>query len=395
MPSPIKESLYTKTVFGLKLALFGNRKVSAQGFALALLLASSLQIMENLIPRIPLFPWMRMGLSYVIILPFLLKFGPGAAFVLLLARNLTAILYGGQPFSTFLIGTSAGAIALLLIGPWVYWTAHKKWLGILGASVILATAFNMAQLGLVKWILIRHAGFYFMIGPMLAWSLLSGTLVAFLVRYSETDLAHMFAIDHGHSHIPAASSKFLSDQPSRNMAFGIGLIALVGLLVGNYYWIQIPAFTLLLWLSKDHGKTLIPAWPFFFYVAYLHLFHTPGEFLFKDWITYEGASLFGINALRLANTILLGRWLSKRFPWKLAEQSKSPYLQGFLLSLPLLTNIFGSSMQFGREIMRKFMSGHRKGILTPAFEAWQSRMEDALRTSEPLENPHEPAVKQQ
>jgi uncharacterized membrane protein len=363
----------------------GRNRATAQIFALSLLVAASLQIMENLVPRIPLFPWMRIGLSYVIILPFLLKYGPIAAFTLLLARNLTAVLYGGQPFSTFLIGSGAGAITLLGMGSLVELLTKRRWLGLMGASIILASTFNLAQLALVKWLLIRHAGFYFMIGPMLAWSILSGGLVAFLVHYSETDFKHLFEMTEKNPATPVVDifsekrqEPALFNLLLENLPFLFGLLTLAGILISNYLWMQIPTAIVLLWLSPDRGKLLLAAWPFFFYVAYLHLFHTPGEFLFRDWITYEGLTQFLVNFLRLANSILLGRWLSKRFPWKLAERSESPYLQGFLISLPLLTNIFGSSMEFGREMIRRLKAGQRKGILSHAFEAWQKKMEIAV-----------------
>src|SRR3954471_10047779 len=133
--------------------------LSARTFALALLVASSLQIMENLLPRFPLFPWMRVGFSYVIILPFLLQYGPRAAFALFIARNLIAIMYGGQPFSTFLISTGSGCFTFLCLGFPVRWAYSRGAAGVLGASVLLATGFNVCQLFLVNVILIRHAGF--------------------------------------------------------------------------------------------------------------------------------------------------------------------------------------------------------------------------------------------
>lgn len=360
-------------------------KVTAQAFALALLVASSLQIMENLVPRVPLFPWMRLGLSYAVILPFLLEYGPVAGFLLLLMRNLTAILYGAQPFSTFLIGSGAGAVSILGLGGLIQWAARRGVLGILGASAVLATTFNMAQLALVKWLLIRHAGFFFLIGPMLAWSLLSGTLVALLIRFSEADLARLFTPTAGS---PGAGDSRGSEAASVPMPdsdlriFLLGLLALISLFFADRIWIQAPALAVLLLLSPDRGKLLIAAWPFFFYIAWLHLFHTPGEYLFRDWVTYEGLGRFASNALRLANTLLLGRWLSRKFPWKLAERSESPYLQGFLLSLPMLANMFESSLEFGREMGRRLLAGQRRGILTPAFEAWRARMEAAARPSE-------------
>src|SRR5262245_15899678 len=77
-------------------------------FALCLLMCASLQIMENLLPRIPVFPWLKLGLSYVIVLPFLLRFGAMAAASLLLGRNLLTLIFAGQALTTFLVGTASG-----------------------------------------------------------------------------------------------------------------------------------------------------------------------------------------------------------------------------------------------------------------------------------------------
>ena len=365
------------------------KRITPQTFALALLMATSFQIMENLLPRIPLFPWMRLGLSYVIILPFLIHFGALPAFLLLLARNLISVLYGGQPFSTFLISSSAGAITFLGIGFVVQKLVQKKGLGMMGASILLAAVFNMAQLALVKWILIQHTGFYFFMGPMLAWSLFSGILVAMIIHYSKNELAELLEIselaplqntldqpaDPVFQNPQSEMNHSLSEKNSTRI-FWFGLLGLVGLFIGSHLYIQLTALSILLLISKDKGKLLLAAWPFFIYLAWLHLFNTPGQYLYKDWITVEGLNHFSLNALRLANTILLGRLLSKHFPWKWAEGSKSPYLQGFLLSLPLLPEIFSLSLEFGREMFRRLRRGEREGFLSHAFEAWRIKLEN-------------------
>jgi len=85
-------------------------------FAGALLAASGLQLVELLLPRIPLIPWMRPGFSWIVILPFLLDFGVGPTLALFLSRNLLSMAFGGQPASTFLISSTAGGLALLLLG---------------------------------------------------------------------------------------------------------------------------------------------------------------------------------------------------------------------------------------------------------------------------------------
>jgi uncharacterized membrane protein len=397
------------------------RGPAPRAFALALLIASSLQIMENLLPRFPLFPWMRIGLSYVVILPFLLQYGPRAAFALFLARNLIAVLYGGQPLTTFLIGSGSGAAAFLGAGAPVAWAYHRGWMGILGASIVMATAFNLAQLAVVNLTLIRHSGFYFQTGPILAWSLASGAAVALLIRFSYAELAGLFSpnpTDAGRPdrdripmptqadvqatlgtsvqtplpastpatlHAARSSTRAMPERSgatkpgtrSREFLVGLALLALLAALPP--LWMQVPAFALLLVLVRDRLRMLWHAWPFFFYLAWLHLFHTSGTYWIGESITHEGARNFAIYSVRLANLILLGRWLSLRFPWQWMANPRSAYLQGLLLALPLLPDLFRASLELGGRMLRGMLRGQRTGVLAPAFEAWKGRMAEAAR----------------
>jgi uncharacterized membrane protein len=353
--------------------------VTPQAFALALLVASSLQIMENLLPRFPLFPWMRMGFSYVIILPFLLQFGPRAAFALFLARNSINVLYGGQPLTTFLIGSGSGVVALLGLGHPVAWAYRRGWLGILGASVLLAGGFNLAQLAVVNLALIRHSGFFFQIGPILAWSLVSGAAVALLIRFSEKELADLFS-----PATPEPLSRATAPPSAATGPFLAGLALLPGLFLFSDLRIQLPALAGMLILARGRGRILWQAWPFFFYLAWLHLFHTSGTYILGEWITREGALRFASYSIRLANLILLGAWLSGRFPWKWIEGSRSPYLQGFLLAVPMLPGLVKPSLEMGGGILRELAAGRRTGVLAPAFGKWRGKMDEAAgRVREP------------
>jgi uncharacterized membrane protein len=377
MPSPSEPD--TSPDAGASPGISRSLGVTREAFALALLVASSLQIMENLLPRLPLFPWMRVGFSYVVILPFLLQYGPRAAFALFLARNVISILYGGQPLTTFLIGSGAGAMTFLAAGPPVAWAYRRGLLGILGASVALATAFNLSQLAAVNLTLIRHSGFYFQIGPILAWSLLSGAAVALLIRFSDGELLRLFAPATG-APPPARPEPETPRPPSAPAApFLAGLALLALLFAVTDVRVQAPLLAILLAAVPGRFRLLWNTWPFFFYLAWLHLFHTSGEYLVGEWITREGTMNFALYSIRLANLILLGRWLARRLPWQWMGSSRSPYLQGFLLALPLLPELFAPSLRLGKDILRGLAAGKRAGALAPAFETWKTRMAEAAK----------------
>lgn len=353
-----------------------DSRPSAESFALALLIASSLQIMENLLPRLPLFPWMRIGISYVIILPFMLRYGARAGFALLLARNGITLLYG-QPLTTFLIGSGAGAAAFLTLGGPVAALCRRGILGLAGACVAMSAAFNLAQLALVNLAFIRHAGFYFQIGPLLGWSLISGLMIALLIRFSSRELDLVLATS---SDTPVARPVSVPDGPRDWKPFLAGLVLLIALFATPWFAAQLPVFACML-LIRDRFRHLIRAWPFFFYLAWLHLFQGEGEFWLGEWVTREGASTFALYSLRLANFILLGRWLTAHLPWDWARDSASPYLRGFLLTLPLLSDLFAPSMEMGRQVIRDWRKGKRGGILAAAFATWRERMDAAGRNA--------------
>ncbi len=392
MPSPIDENAPSLDFSNSASPSRIKPELNPHTFALALLVCASLQIMENIIPRIPLIPWMRLGLSYCVLLPFLIEFGSIPAIFLLVARNLSAVLYGGQPFSTFMISSLSGITAFLLFGELLRLAFKKGKLGWFGISIALATVFNMSQLLLVKWLWIRHAGFLVLIGPMLAWSILSGAIIAILVRASEEDFSRLFSIKIGKDY-GVDQNKLQNSRPSKESVkseiknsrflstnhwefFG-GLIALTTLFLSNSILFHAIFLGLMILGVRDKGKILISAWPFFFYLGSLHLFQTPGEYWLGDWVTHEGVHQFLIQGMRLASTILLGRWLSQKFPWSLLNRGNSLYLQGFLISLPLLSNMFPSSMQFGKKLFLQVRSGNFRNLLTPAFTAWTERMEES------------------
>ncbi len=326
-----------------------RQNLSDRVFAGALILSTGLQIAESLVPRIPLFPWLRLGLSWSILLPFLLSFGVRPTIALFLARNVLSLTFGGQPPSTFAISSLSGTLSLALAGNLVQRGVARGWLGWTGAGIALASSFNAIQLGAVTVLLVGHAGNLFQLGPILAWSLVSGALVAWLAgsfwkpglwerlgRIVESRAALGDPTD-SHRRIPpllawaaVCIAPFLIGDV--RILGGLALVLALGTIVRN---------------GRRGLRILIQSWPYFVFLAWLHLLDTPGHFLSSSSVTREGVASFALHATRLVAFLLASQELVRRIPWQRVAPS-SLWARGIGLALPLLPGLFGSATRAAR-----------------------------------------------
>jgi uncharacterized membrane protein len=330
-----------------------SRDLTPEIFAFCLLLASSLQIMENLLPKIPIFPWLRLGLAYLILLPFLLRFGAFKTLMLFACRNLITLVYGGQIFSAFLISTLSGVVSLGIVGTAAFYLYHKKFLGLIGTSVTLACAFNLIQLVVVNFLFIRHGDFFFQVSPLLLWSLLSGSLIAFLVNKSISDVNLLFDSQN-------STSFYYQEVKEDDFSFykWLSLLAacsvFASLFLISSVQIQIILLPILLLINRFKNiKIVYYAWPFYFYLAWLHLFRTEGIYIYKDWITREGFDNFIFFAVRTTNIILCGQWLSRYISGLWRKSAGNFYIKSIGYALPLLPALFGLSLAMGKEFFHQ------------------------------------------
>lgn len=314
----------------------------------ALLLASGLQIAESLVPRVPLFPWLRLGLSWAVILPFLSAFGTLPAIGLFLSRNILAIAFGGQPPTTFLISSLSGTAALLVLGPLLRRGLARGWIGWIGAGILQATAFNLLQLFLVTWLLVGHGGYLFQMGPILAWSVVSGAVVAWM--------ASRWFPPQGWEELTSGVSPSVGETPPTPAwrvsaawwlvvclfpAFIHRPASVLGVLVG--------CASFALWHRRYRDlRLLLQAWPFFFFLAWFHLLDTPGHLVGNTGITREGVDAFLVHAGRLGVFLLAGRNLFRVLPWG-SFLAGSPWARATSIALPVLPRLFQAATAAARE----------------------------------------------
>lgn len=322
-------------------------------FSGALLASTGLQLAEQLLPRIPVLPWLRPGLSWVVILPFLLEFGVGPASALLLSRNLLSMAFGGQPASTFLISSVAGSAALLLVGGPLRFLHRRGWLGDAGASVALACAFNLGQLVLVAEILVGDGGYLVQAGPLLLWSVLSGLLVGWLA--SGLGRARGWVVVEGLA--PETGGEL--DRPGSPVGAGLALVAMIAALaVPSIAGLSVLLAAALAWGGRKVLASLVASWPLLPYLAWFHLAGTPGSIVLGTTVTREGLGALLLQALRLWCFSGFGRILADRVPWTWLSHTGPAWIQSLALVSGRVPRLFGAATGAARAWWK---SGRRGG----------------------------------
>lgn len=369
--------------------------VTARCFALCLLLSAALQIMENMLPRLPLFPWLKLGLSHLILLPFLLRFGPGPAGALLLGRNLLTLLFAAGALSTFLIGTVSG-LAAMMAGGWLARGAVSRGiLGMTGAGMLMAALMNLSQLAVVEGLFIRHMAFFFQLAPMLAWSAVSGAAIAYLAHRSRPVLEGIFSEGDGPGEespgrvqggglagpVPDLTGLVPPGGTRKGTAaFLLWLAVIAALFLVPSLHFQAAAMAGLLAFSAWRGMlgkgliNLARSWPWFLYLAWLHLLLGDGEYLWGSWVTRPGAEAFLFYGARLGALVLLGPHLALSFPGHWLAGSVSPYVRGLVAALPLLPGLHGAAVGAGKAFFRALRGGGEAGVLRGLADGFRAEL---------------------
>jgi heptaprenyl diphosphate synthase len=313
-----------------------------------------LQLADHFMPKIPLFPWLKLGLSHLVVLPFLLRYGAMPALALGLGRNLLTFMVAGTPLTSVMVGMFAVLVSVGLVGALLRPLVRYGLLGWVGLGIASALAHNGAQLALVEWLLVGHTGFYFQLAPLILWSLISGTLMALLAAAAMPFWNRLF--DASHFLASSGSVETVTSAESGNPAKPNHLalwawLSLVGLtLVLSQLETQALLFlcTALITFKTTLYSGFRPlrgTWALLVLMAWLHLFNGEGHYIeWPAWLaglnrlgmTREGWQQFGIAALRLLTLALAGPQVLRHLPRDWLAQSSSTYVRGLCLALPAL-----------------------------------------------------------
>jgi len=151
--------------------------------ALLTAIAATINVLESWVMRLLPIPFLRIGLSNVVVLYLVWKNQFNSALIVTIAKILLGGLFTLTLLSPTTMLSAAGGISALLC----MHLAAKIKLGfsIFGISVIGAIAHNLAQLVLVRYTIIQNSR-VFMLTPMLILiGLISGNIVAFVALYAD------------------------------------------------------------------------------------------------------------------------------------------------------------------------------------------------------------------
>ena len=141
-------------------------------------LAISIYVLENLLPR-P-FPFMKIGLSNVVVLILLIKWNFRSAFVVAVAKTFMGGFFSGTilgPTTLFSFGGSLVALIIMLV-----FIRSKIAFSVIGISIAGAVAHNVTQLLIVRMILIKENSIFYLTPLMILMGIVTGVITGYLAK---------------------------------------------------------------------------------------------------------------------------------------------------------------------------------------------------------------------
>ena len=271
-----------------------------------ILLSVSVSIFEFFIPRIPLMPWLKIGLTNSITLLWIICFGFRDTIFFLFIRLWIISLYFGFSLITLILGFSGACASCLMMA--VLWRLGGKYkiIGCIGISIGGAVAHNMTQLVIVYYMLAHNAYIFYQIPVMLGASIVFGTGIGILAPLIYSRIVPLMDSTHTAAHsCPEKNTQYsVKNSPMCWIflflsVFSIGINS-IPLLIG------ICLLSIGVVLRVDKRVLYVLAYPFtrfwllFILIGSVHLFFTPGRYVISNIpVTYEGVRLTLIQWLKL------------------------------------------------------------------------------------------------
>ncbi|HPR18258.1 MAG TPA: Gx transporter family protein [Candidatus Cloacimonadota bacterium] len=141
-------------------------------------LAVTIFILESIIPK-PL-PFMKLGLSNVVVLVLLVSGNLRSAVVVAIAKSILGGLLAGTLFSPTTLLSLSGTILSLLVMMLLLKLPFD--FSILGISIGGAVAHNFGQIGLVRLLLIKENSIFYLTPLLILMGIVTGIITGYLAK---------------------------------------------------------------------------------------------------------------------------------------------------------------------------------------------------------------------
>ena len=141
-------------------------------------LAISIYVLENLLPR-P-FPFMKIGLSNIVVLILLIKWSFRSALVVALTKTFIGGFFSGtvlSPTTLFSFGGSLVALFTMLI-----FIRTNISFSVIGISIAGAVTHNITQLFIVRAILIKENSIFYLTPLMILMGIVTGVITGYFAK---------------------------------------------------------------------------------------------------------------------------------------------------------------------------------------------------------------------
>ena len=283
--------------------------------ALWIFVAVAISAVEALVPRIPLFPWLKPGFSNAITILWIIEYGTVDALLFSFLRVWISGFYVGFSLFSLGLGLCGAACATLSMGLLWKLFGRRRWLGTVGLGICGACFHNAGQLAALALLLKEADKLFVQVPVMLAASLVFGGLTGWIV----VPLGRVLAA-RGHGHLIPAANPHGKVSGTWLLASIVILAASLGLLaiqrVDVLAACAILATALAVAATRSFSTVLrrgiLRFWMLFFFIAFTNLLHPAGTILWHlPFLTREAAFDTACQWLRLWSWLALASLLTK------------------------------------------------------------------------------------
>ncbi len=279
--------------------------------------AVAISAVEALIPRIPLFPWLKPGFSNAVTILWIIRYGTVDALLFSFLRVWISGFYVGFSLFSLGLGLCGAACATLSMGLLWRFLGRRRWLGTVGLGICGACFHNAGQLAALALLLKEADKLFVQVPVMLGASLVFGGVTGWMV----VPLGRFLAA-RSHRHLLPDAATSVEKKPSRASLFAsAGILAgSLGLLAINQLWILAACAALVTVLaiaatesfSTVLRRGILRFWMLFFFIAFTNLLHPAGTILWHvPFLTREAALDTACQWLRLWSWLALAALLTK------------------------------------------------------------------------------------